>query len=405
MMSIDNTYSADELRAFDERVRKGLAGAQPKYVLEPKVDGVAVSLRYEDGRLALAATRGDGARGDDITANARTIRPIPLTLKKSKNLPDVLEVRGEVYMTNAQFQKINKQREEAGEELFANPRNFTAGTLKQLDPKITAARNLQFVAHGLGQIDPPFEEDSYFEMLSHLKQFGLPINEQTNLVKTIDEAIEDIEAFAKIRGTLKYQTDGMVVKVDSFAQREKTRRHQQGPALGDRLQIPGRAGADEIARCALAGRGKTARSRRSRIWSRSLWPARPCDTPACTTSSRSKARHPHRRHRHHRKSRRDHSAGRARGKTKAAEGCKKIVPPKTCPSCKEPVEKEADTPYIRCVNPACPAQLKERLRWFCARNQMNVERLGESLIDQLVEHEVLETFGDIYDRRNSTKRS
>ncbi len=220
MMSIDNTYDADELRAFDTRVRKGLDGVQSKYVLEPKVDGVAVSLRYESGRLILAATRGDGARGDDITANAKTIHLIPLLLKDHKHLPRILEVRGEVYMTNEQFQKINKKREEAGEELFANPRNFTAGTLKQLDPKITASRNLKFVSHGLGEVDPPFKLDSYFEILDLLKHFGLPTNEQTNLVDNIDEAVEDIEAFAKIRGTLKYQTDGMVVKVDSLAQRD-----------------------------------------------------------------------------------------------------------------------------------------------------------------------------------------
>src|ERR1700733_9463819 len=162
MMSIDNTYNEEELRAFDDRVRRGLGEEKFSYVVEPKVDGVAVSLRYENGRLTVAATRGDGRRGDDITVNVRTIRSVPLVLHDGKSVPRILEVRGEVYMENSIFQAINKQRQEAGEETFANPRNFTAGTLKQLDPKITASRKLRFVAHGLGQIEP-LPCDSYWD--------------------------------------------------------------------------------------------------------------------------------------------------------------------------------------------------------------------------------------------------
>src|ERR1041384_848845 len=146
MMSIDNTYDEKEVRAFDERVRKGLGGEQPQYVLEPKIDGVATSLRYEDGLLVLAATRGDGRRGDDITQNIKTIRSVPLRLRDAE-IPRILEVRGEVFMPSAEFQRINKQREKEGEAVFANPRNSTAGTLKQLDSRIVATRRLRFVAH------------------------------------------------------------------------------------------------------------------------------------------------------------------------------------------------------------------------------------------------------------------
>ena len=396
MMSIDNTYDADELRAFDTRVRKGLDGAQPKYVLEPKVDGVAVSLRYESGRLILAATRGDGARGDDITANAKTIRPIPLLLKDHKHLPRILEVRGEVYMTNEQFQKINKKREEAGEELFANPRNFTAGTLKQLDPKITASRNLKFVSHGLGEVDPPFKLDSYFEILDLLKHFGLPTNEQTNLVDNIDEAVEDIEAFAKIRGTLKYQTDGMVVKVDSLAQRDILGVTSKAPRWVIAYKYP----AEQVQTVLNGVRWQVGKNG-------TLTPVADMEPVfvAGTTVKRASL------HNIEQIQNLDIHIGDTVIIEKAGEiipqvvlvvkpkrpkDAKPIKPPTKCPSCGAPVEKETDGPYIRCVNPACPAQLKERLRWFCARNQMNVERLGEALIDQLVEHGLLKTFADIY---------
>lgn len=221
--------------AFDARVHKLLGeGQSVNYVLEPKVDGVAVSLRYEDGLLVLAATRGDGRQGDDITSNAKTIRSVPLRLV-GKRIPKVLEIRGEVFMTNAQFQKINQARATAGEEQYANPRNFTTGTLKQLDPAVTASRKLQFVSHGLGEISPALDLDSYHEILEYLKGHQLPIGEQVKLVKSVDQVIEGIEKFAEVRGKLAYQTDGMVVKVDSLAQRQRLGQYQQSAALGDRV--------------------------------------------------------------------------------------------------------------------------------------------------------------------------
>jgi DNA ligase (NAD+) len=396
MMSIDNTYDADELRAFDTRVRKGLDGVQPKYVLEPKVDGVAVSLRYESGRLTLAATRGDGARGDDITANAKTIRPIPLLLKDHKHLPRILEVRGEVFMTNEQFQKINKKREEAGEELFANPRNFTAGTLKQLDPKITASRNLKFVSHGLGEVDPPFKLDSYFEILDLLKTFGLPTNEQTNLVDNIDQAVEDIEAFAHIRGTLKYQTDGMVVKVDSLAQREILGVTSKAPRWIIAYKYP----AEQVQTVLNGVRWQVGKNG-------TLTPVADMEPVfvAGTTVKRASL------HNIEQIQNLDIHIGDTIIIEKAGEiipqvvlvvkpkrpkDAKPIKPPTKCPSCGAPVEKEIDGPFIRCINPSCPAQLKERLRYFCGRKQMDIEGLGESILNQLVDQKLVKTFGDIF---------
>ncbi|HMO24694.1 MAG TPA: NAD-dependent DNA ligase LigA, partial [Tepidisphaeraceae bacterium] len=221
MYSIDNTYSEDELREWDARVRKGLDGDVPRYVCEPKVDGVAISLRYENGVFVHALTRGDGRRGDDISSNARRIASIPLRLQKDGHaIPDVLEVRGEVFMDNETFQKINLVRSEAGEETFANPRNFTAGTLKQLDPTITASRKLRFVAHGYGELKPMISE-SYYDTLQAFRAMGFPIAEDVSRVNDIEEVAERIRAFAEKRGTLAYQTDGMVVKVDSHEQRKR----------------------------------------------------------------------------------------------------------------------------------------------------------------------------------------
>ena len=219
MMSIDNTYDEEEVRAFDARVRKAIEGEKVSYVIEPKVDGVAASLRFEQGALVLAATRGDGRRGDDITVNARTIQSIPLRLH-GENVPNVLEVRGEIYMSSKVFQEINKEREAQGEEIFKNPRNLAVGALKQLDPKITASRKLRFVSHGLGQVDR-LATKSYWESLKLFKNWHLPVGEHTTLVHSVDEVISSIEKFGEIRGKLAYQTDGVVIKVDSFEQRDR----------------------------------------------------------------------------------------------------------------------------------------------------------------------------------------
>ncbi len=230
MMSIENTYAEAEVRAFDERVKKGLGGEQPAYVLEPKIDGTSISLRYEDGVLVLAATRGRGNVGDDVTINARTIGSVPLRLKDSRKhpLPAIVEVRGEVYMDNADFQLVNKQIVEAGEEPYANARNLTSGTLRRLDPKIVAKRKLRFLAHGLGQVEP-LPVDSYWEWMQLLKQWGLPVPAEVSQAANVDEAMAHIRAFEKVRPTLPYMTDGIVMKVDAFAKRDRLSATSKSP--------------------------------------------------------------------------------------------------------------------------------------------------------------------------------
>src|SRR6478672_3532301 len=187
MMSIDNTYSEKEVRAFDERVRKALKGDAVSYVLEPKIDGTSISLRYEQGKLVLAATRGRGNVGDDVTVNARTIRSIPLALRKDGAPvapPGIMEVRGEVYMDNNDFQRVNREIAATGEEPYANARNLTAGTLRRLDPKIVAKRRLKFLAHGLGQVEPQTAE-SYWEWVQRLRKWGLPLPKEVKRVESI----------------------------------------------------------------------------------------------------------------------------------------------------------------------------------------------------------------------------
>ena len=217
MLSMDNTYNAEELRAFDERVAKGLESKDYDYVVELKIDGLAVSLRYEKGVLVLGATRGDGSKGDDVTHNIRTIKAIPLRL--TGDAPDVLEVRGEVYMPTKSFVGLNKQREKEGEPLFANPRNAAAGSLKLLDSKITAQRNLSFFAYATGEVSKPLAKDHY-EMLQVFKKLGLPVNPNIKKAKNIDEVIEICNSWDDKREKLEYQIDGMVVKVNNLEQRE-----------------------------------------------------------------------------------------------------------------------------------------------------------------------------------------
>jgi DNA ligase (NAD+) len=395
MMSIDNTYNEDDVRAFDTRVRKLLDTEAVRYVLEPKIDGVASSLRYEKGVLVLAATRGDGTTGDDITAQARTINSIPLRLHDDGKLPDVLEVRGEIFMANADFQRINKDRAAEGLEIFKNPRNLTTGTLKQLDPKITAQRRLRFVSHGLGEVSA-LPTQSYWEWLKLLNKWRLPTTDETSYAETIDAAIAFIEKFQDIRGKLLYQTDGMVLKVDDFKQRDELGTTSKSP----RWVIAYKYAAEQVQTVLRevdwqVGKGGT------------LTPVARLEPVfvAGTTVSNATL------HNIEQIQKLDLHIGDTIVLEKAGEvipyvrqavaekrpkGAKPVHPPTKCPSCGAKVEKEADTPYIRCINPDCPAQFRERLKWFCGRKQMDLENIGDKLVDQLVDKGLVKTFGDLY---------
>jgi DNA ligase (NAD+) len=393
MMSIDNTYDEAEVRAFDARVRKALDGRSPAYVVEEKVDGVAVSLRYEDASLVLAATRGDGRRGDDITANAKTIAAIPLRLHGRP--PPIMEVRGEIFMTNEEFARLNQTREEAAEETFANPRNATAGTLKLLDPRLVAQRRLRLIVHGAGQVEP-MPAKTYWEWIQLVRQWGLPTARHAARAADVDAVIRHIEQFQKVRHTLAYQTDGMVVKVDDFDQRLLLGERSKAP----RWVIAFKYQPDQVETKLLGVSWQVGKLG-------TLTPVAELEPVAVagTTVRRASL------HNIDRIRRLDVRVGDVVVIEKAGEIIPQVVkvvlekrPKKTeeiaypaqCPSCGAPTEKPADTPYVLCINPACPAQLAGRLRSFCARGQMNIEHLGPALIDQLTQRGLVKTFADIY---------
>lgn len=407
MYSIDNTYNEGELRAWDERVRKALStDAQIAYVCEPKVDGVALSIRYENGVFVHAVTRGDGRRGDDVSANVRTIRSVPLQLVLATSSgdaslfdvarhPNVLEVRGEVYMDNADFLRINEKQTALGKETFANPRNFTAGTLKQLDPKITASRRLKFVAHGFGEVDPPMS-DSYFEALQQIASMGIPIARDLRRFGSIEEVSDYIRAFAQTRTSLAYNTDGMVVKVDSQLQRDTLGYTSKSPRWVIAYKYPAEQ-VQTVLKQVTWQVGKNG----------TLTPVAELEPVqvAGTTVKRASLHNIEQIERlglHLGDAVTVEKAGEIIPQVVAVDVSKRLVDaapviaPATCPSCGAVVEKELDGPYIRCENPTCPAQLKERLRHFAARGQMNIDRLGEALIDQLVDAGKVHSFADLF---------
>src|SRR5258708_850315 len=232
MMSLDNTYSQAEVRQFVERVQKLLPGEKLEWVVEPKVDGVAINLRYENGVFTVGATRGDGTTGDDITANLKTIRSIPLRLRPGPDLPRLMEVRGEVYFPKEAFAQLNAERASAGEELFANPRNTAAGTLKQLDPKIVAKRGLDILLYGTGQVEGGKMPHTQAELLAWLKSLGFKTPEKTWFCQSVEELFAAIDELDRVRHSFRYETDGAVIKLNSLPSREKVGTTSKAPRWG-----------------------------------------------------------------------------------------------------------------------------------------------------------------------------
>jgi len=400
MLSIDNTYNADELKAFDERVTKQLVSKDYDYVVELKIDGLAISLRYEDGILVTAATRGDGEVGDDVTANVRTIKAVPLVLLGSGKIPAVLEVRGEVYMPTSAFVELNKLRTEAGEPAFANPRNAAAGSLKLLDAKITAARNLSFFAYATGQVTEPLAENHY-QTLEGFKKLGLPVNPNIKRAKDINEVIDICLASSEKRLKLDYQIDGMVIKINRFEQR-------------DILGATGRAPRWCISYKFAAEQAETiVESIDVQVGKSGILTPVANLTPVQLSGTTVKRASLHNFDELNR-------LGVRCGDTVVVEKAGEIIPqvievkqelrpagtkpfktPKECPNCGSAVAKDEDGVYIRCLNPDCLGQLKERLKYFAGRGQMDIENLGTALIEQIVEAGLVKNFADLYKLQKS----
>lgn len=395
MLSVDNTYSADELRAFDARVQKQLHTTDYDYVVELKIDGLAVNLRYENGTLATAATRGDGEVGDDVTSNIRTIRSIPLILTDGEKVPTVLEVRGEVYMPTRSFVALNKARAQEEETPFANPRNAAAGSLKLLDPRITATRNLAFYVYGTGELSEPLAEDHY-RTLQRLKELGLPVNPHIRKAANIDEVIEICMSWKDKRSTLAYQTDGMVIKINRSDQRDILGATGRAPRWCIAYKFPAER-AQTVVQSIVVQVGKTG----------ALTPVakfKPVQLAGTTIGSASL-------HNFDEMARLDVRVGDTVLIEKAGEiipqvvevkkelrpaGAEPFPVPKVCPNCGTPVVKDEAGVYVRCPNPECTGMLKERLRYFAGRDQMDIEHLGVALIEQLIDKGLVTNYADLY---------
>lgn len=399
LLSLGNVFSAEELRAFDERVQGGLpAGSKVEYVMEPKIDGLACSLIYENGKLVRAATRGDGVVGENVTANVRTIRSIPLTLKvpEGEAVPELLDVRGEVYMPRQAFMRLNEQRAERGESEFANPRNAAAGSLRQLDPQVTASRSLSFFAYYLvGEGAQP----KHSESLALLARYGFKVSENYKVVENIDEAIKYIGDFNELRQGLSYDTDGAVIKVNDVYQQRILGATGKDPRWATAYKYP-----PEQAETTLEDIDW--RVGRTGV----LTPTAVLTPVKLSGSVISRATL----HNEDFIRARDIRIGDRVIINKAGEIIpevlrvvvekrtgdeKEVEIPSVCPECGWRVERQGEEAAIRCTNPHCPALGREGLIHFVSRDAMNIDGCGPSVINALLDAGLVRDAADLYSLR------
>ena len=393
MQSIDNTYTLDDVRAWHARVTASLKDTAPLMVCDPKIDGVAVSLRYERGRLVRAVTRGDGVRGDDVTAQVRRVRAIPVRLTEA---PDVLEVRGELFMPNAVFDRVNEEQEARGEPLFANARNLTAGTLKSLDTDVIASRHLEFLAHGRGDSTGP-QVAGYNAFLIAVADMGIPTSSMVESAADVDAVVSIIEGFESRRSSLPYGVDGMVIRIDDFNAQASLGSTSKAPRWCIAFKYPAEQGRSRLERVDWqVGRNGTLTPRAT------MSPVHLAGTTVTHATL----------HNIEEIRRKDIRVGDAIMVEKAGEIIPQVVrvieeertgeesiiiPPDVCPACGGAVGPEG--PRLFCLNPECPAQLRERIAWFAGRGQMNIDGLGEKVVDQLVDAHLVAHFADLYSLR------
>ena len=399
LLSLGNVFSAEELRAFDERVQSGLpAGSKVEYVMEPKIDGLACSLIYENGKLVRAATRGDGVVGENVTANVRTIRSIPLTLKvpDGEAVPELLDVRGEVYMPRQAFMRLNEQRAERGESEFANPRNAAAGSLRQLDPQVTASRSLSFFAYYLvGEGAQP----KHSESLALLARYGFKVSENYKVVENIDEAIKYIGDFNELRQGLSYDTDGAVIKVNDVYQQRILGATGKDPRWATAYKYPpeqaettledidwrvGRTGV--LTPTAVLTPVKLSGSviSRATLHNEDFIRAKDIRIGDGVIINKAGEIIP--------------EVLRVVAEKRTGDE-KEVEIPSVCPECGWRVERQGEEAAIRCTNPHCPALGREGLIHFVSRDAMNIDGCGPSVINALLDAGLVRDAADLYSLR------
>ncbi len=411
MLSLDNAFGADELRAFDQRIKRflGMPLSQPvEYVAELKIDGLAISLTYVDGVFVTGATRGDGLQGEDVTQNLRTIHAIPLRLRQpvaeaspslidepTVRLPSFVEVRGEVYLTHDEFRRINEEREQTGEPTFANPRNAAAGSVRQLDPRVTAKRRLSLFAYGLGAMEGANFE-THWQILQTLKAWGFPVNPHARICGSVEEVVALCEEWTARRQELNYDVDGVVVKVNSLLMQADLGYVQRSPRWAVAYKFPAQQARTRIVEV----RWQVGRTG-------ALTPVaimEPVEVGGVTVSRATL-------HNEDEIARKGVMVGDEVVIQRAGDVIPEVVSvveeardgdevpivrPQTCPECGAPVEKPEGEAVARCVNLACPAQIVERIRHFTSRNAMNIEGFGDRWVQKLFEEGLIRDPSDLY---------
>ncbi|GLC90445.1 NAD-dependent DNA ligase LigA [Lysinibacillus piscis] len=391
MLSLSNAFDEGDLQEFDRKVRQAI-GDHFSYVCELKIDGLAISLKYENGVLAQGATRGDGVVGEEITANLKTIRAIPLRLKE----PVTIEVRGEAYMPKASFEKLNAQRLEQNEELFANPRNAAAGSLRQLDPKIAASRQLSAFIYAIGGDGEAYGIDGHAEMLDYLEGLGLPSNKERQRCTTIEEVVAFINKWTDNRGNLPYEIDGIVIKVDRYAHQDELGYTAKSPRWAIAYKFPAEEVVTTLLNIELTV-GRTGVVTPTAI----LAPVQ----VAGTTVQRASL--------HNEDLIRDKDI--RKGDTVIIRKAGDIIPqvvgvlleqrpdgtvpyemPKNCPVCDSELIRIEGEVALRCVNPSCFAQIAESIKYFVSRNAMNIDGLGDKVVEQLLRENLIADVSDLY---------
>ncbi|WP_028842898.1 NAD-dependent DNA ligase LigA [Thermodesulfovibrio yellowstonii] len=399
MLSLDNAFSIEELRDFDARVKRLLGSSEEvEYTVEPKYDGLAVELSYKDGLLYKASTRGDGYVGEDITQNIKTIKAIPLRIEGVDKIPEEIDIRGEVYLNIDEFERINKERIEKGEPVFANPRNAASGSVRQLDPSITASRRLYMSCYGIGYVKG-IEFQSQIEFIEWLKKARFPVPAYVKLAKGIEEVIEAIKEIEKLRQGYPFETDGAVVKVNSFELQRKLGTKTREPRWAIAYKYPAHQGITKL-KDILASVGRTGVITPVAI----LEPVK----IGGVTVSRSTL------HNWDEVERKDirvgdyviveragevipHIIGVVKDRRTGEE--KEVKIPEHCPVCGSKTVREPGEVAVKCINFNCPAQVEERIKHFASRRAMNIEGLGDKTVELLHNKGIIKHFVDLYKLR------